>query len=223
MGWLIALLILAAIGFLPLGGFVRYDSQGLVVKVIAGFLRITVFPLKKKSRKKKTKPQPANQEKAREEAIQPEPAEASQQQPQSQTDGGENKGKGNKGGKIQDFLPIVRVALDFLNQFRKMLHVNHLQLKLILAGDDPCDLAVNYGRAWAALDNLLPMLEKVVTIKKRDLEVECDFTAQDTLITAQAELTLFFWQLLFLGAVYGFKMIKELLIFKKKRKGGVVQ
>ena len=149
--------------------------------------------------------------------------EVSPQQPQSKPDAGKDKGKETNGGKIQDFLPMVRVALEFLHQFRKMLRVNHLQLKLILAGDDPCDLAVNYGRAWAALDNLLPMLEKVVSIKKRDVEVECDFTAQDTLITAQAELTLFFWQLLFLGAVYGFRMIKELLIFKKKRKGGAVQ
>lgn len=215
MGWLIALLVLAMIAFLPLGGLVRYDSRGFVVKIIAGFVRITVFPLKKKSKKKKTKPKPAEQEKTREGSAKPEAAEAKPQQTQAKPDGGESKG-----GKIQDFLPMVRIVLDFLNQFRKMLRVNHLQLKLVLAGDDPCDLAVNYGRAWAAMDNLLPMLEKVVTIKKRDLEVECDFASEDTRITAQAELTLYFWQLLFLGAVYGFKLIKELLIFKKKRKGG---
>lgn len=223
MGWLIALLILALIGFFPLGAYVRYDSRGFVVKILAGFLRITVFPLKKKSKKKKTKPEPAKQEQAQQESAMPGTMEVSPQQPQSKPDAGKDKGKETNGGKIQDFLPMVRVALEFLNQFRKMLRVNHLQLKLILAGDDPCDLAVNYGRAWAALDNLLPMLEKVVAIKKRDVEVECDFTAQDTLITAQAELTLFFWQLLFLGTVYGFRMIKELLIFKKKRKGGAVQ
>lgn len=223
MGWLIALLILALIGFFPLGAYVRYDSQGFVVKILAGFLRITVFPLKKKRKRKKTKPEPAKQEQAQQESAMPGTMEVSPQQPQSKLDAEKDKGKETNGGKIQDFLPMVRVALEFLNQFRKMLRVNHLQLKLILAGDDPCDLAVNYGRAWAALDNLLPMLEKVVSIKKRDVEVECDFTAQDTLITAQAELTLFFWQLLFLGAVYGFRMIKELLIFKKKRKGGAVQ
>ena len=223
MGWLIALLILALIGFFPLGVYVRYDSRGFVVKILAGFLRITVFPLKKKSKKKKTKPEPAKQEQPQQESAMPGTMEVSPQQPQSKPDAGKDKGKETNGGKIQDFLPMVRVALEFLNQFRKMLRVNHLQLKLILAGDDPCDLAVNYGRAWAALDNLLPMLEKVVSIKKRDVEVECDFTAQDTLITAQAELTFFFWQLLFLGAVYGFRMIKELLIFKKKRKGGAVQ
>ena len=212
MGWLIALAILTLIAFIPIGALVRYDAEGFVVRVIAGFLRITVFPLKKKGKKK------AKKEKAQQEPTESKQPEAQSKPDQAKTDGGEKKG-----GKIQDFLPIVRVALDFMNQFRKMLRVNHLQLKLILAGEDPCDLAVNYGRAWAALGNLLPMLEKVVSIGKRDCEVECDFTAQDTRITAQAELTLFIWQLLFLGAVYGFCMIKELLIFKKKRKGGAVQ
>ena len=215
MGWLIALSILTVIGFIPLGGFVRYDSRGFVVKIIAGFLRITVFPVKKKT--KKNKPQPAKQEKNPKQSDKPETAEANPQQHQQKPEGEENKG-----GKIQDFLPLVRIALDFLNQFRKMLCINHLQLKLILAGEDPCDLAVNYGRAWAALDNLLPLLEKVITIKKRDLEVECDFAADETRITAQAELTLSFWQMVFLGAVYGFQLIKELLIFKKKQKGGVI-
>ena len=213
MGWLIALSILTVIGFIPLGGFVRYDSRGFVVKIIAGFLRITVFPVKKKT--KKNKPQPAKQEKNPKQSDKPETAEANPQQQKPE-------GEENKGGKIQDFLPLVRIALDFLNQFRKMLCINHLQLKLILAGEDPCDLAVNYGRAWAALDNLLPLLEKVITIKKRYLEVECDFAADETRITAQAELTLSFWQMVFLGAVYGFQLIKELLIFKKKRKGGVI-
>ena len=216
MGWLIALSILTVIGFIPLGGFVRYDSRGFVVKIIAGFLRITVFPVKKKT--KKNKPQPAMQEKNPKQSDKLETAEANPQQHQQKPEGEENKG-----GKIQDFLPLVRIALDFLNQFRKMLRVNHLQLKLILAGEDPCDLAVNYGRAWAALGNLLPMLDKVLSIGKRDCEVECDFTAQETRIIAQAELTLFVWQLFFLGVVYGFCMIKELLIFKKKRKGGAVQ
>ena len=212
MGWLIALAILTLIAFIPIGALVRYDAEGFVVRVIAGFLRITVFPLKKKGKKK------AKKEKAQQEPTESKQPEAQSKPDQAKTDGGEKKG-----GKIQDFLPIARVALDFMNQFRKMLRVNHLQLKLILAGEDPCDLAVNYGRAWAALGNLLPMLEKVVSIGKRDCEVECDFTAQDTRITAQAELTLFVWQLVFLGAVYGFCMIKELLIFKKKRKGGAVQ
>lgn len=211
MGWLIALVILTGIAFIPIGASVKYDAEGFLVRLIVGFLRITVFPFKKKGKKPDNQD---NQEKAGEESVKKQ--ETVPNPPQK-------SGEETKGGSIRDFLPLIKVALDFLKQFKNMLHVNHLQLKLILAGDDPCDLAVNYGRAWAALGNLIPVLERTVSLGKRDCEVECDFTAQETRIIARADLTLFFWQLVFLGTVYGFYLIKELLIFKKKRKGGAVQ
>ena len=55
MGWLITLAVLAALAWLPLGATVRYDSAGLVVKIIAGPARIRLLPRKKAE--KKGKPQ----------------------------------------------------------------------------------------------------------------------------------------------------------------------
>ena len=207
MGWLIALGVLFLIASIPLGVFVRYDSQGLLVRIVAGFLRFTVFPLKKRKKQKKDPSENQKKESQKESTINQEKKE--------------NPPK--KGGSLRDFLPLVQILLDFMNQFRKKVTINNLQLKLILAGEDPCDLAVNYGRAWAALANFLPALENTFTIKKRDCEVECDFTATETLVKAQAELTLRFWEICQLGIVYGFLLMKELLILKKKRKGGAVE
>lgn len=212
MGWLIALAVLLLVGSVPLGVLVRYDSQGPVVKIVAGLLRFTVFPVPKWFKKSKKK----DPEKA--EAGQPEKTEAvPPEKPASQPAHTEDE---KRGGSLRDFLPLVHLLLDFMNQFRKKLRINHLQLKLILAGDDPCDLAVGYGRAWAALGNLMPILDKTFVIGKRDCEVECDFTADEPLVIARMELTIRFGQLISLGAVYGFRLLKELLIFKKKRKGG---
>ena len=52
MGWLIALGVVFLIALIPLGVFVRYDSQGFLVRIVAGFLRFTVFPLKKRKKQK---------------------------------------------------------------------------------------------------------------------------------------------------------------------------
>lgn len=207
MGWLVALAVLLLIGSIPLGVLVRYDAQGLLVRVIAGFLRFTVIPFPKRTKKKKPP----------EKAETPKP-----EKPVSQPSQTTRTDSGKKGGSLRDFLPMVNVLLDFLRQFRKKLRVNRLQLKLIMAGDDPCDLALNYGRAWAALANLMPILDKTFVIGKRDCEIECDFAADETLVTAQLELTIRFGQALSMGIVYGFRLLKELLIFKKKRKGGAV-
>ena len=113
--------------------------------------------------------------------------------------------------------------LEFLSDFKSKLRVNNLELKLILAGDDPCDLAVNYGRAWVALGNLVPVLERFFVIKKRDMEVECDFTAEKTLIFARMELTITFGRILKVGVYHGFRILCKFLTIMKSRKGGATQ
>lgn len=201
MGWVIFAGVLLLLAILPLGVWIRYDEAGPLVRVVAGPLKITVFPVRKKKSaapKKEKAPKPESSQKKKE------------QQP----------AKKAKGGSLTDFLPLVQVALDLLGDFRRKLRVDELYLRLILAASDPCDLAVNYGRAWAAVGNLLPQLERFLVIKKRDVAVECDFTASQTLVTAQLKITITLGRLVTLAAVYGFRGLKEFLKLKKKRKGG---
>ena len=94
---------------------------------------------------------------------------------------------------------------------------------MILAGGDPCDLAVNYGKAWAALGNLDPQLERLFVIKKKDLQLECDFTADETDIFARLDLTITLGRILATVVVYGVKALVEFLKIKNKRKGGATQ
>lgn len=201
MGWVIFAGVLLLLAILPLGVWIRYDEAGPLVRVVAGPLKITVFPVRKK---KAAAPK-------KEKAPKPEP-------PQKQKE--QQPAKKAKGGSLTDFLPLVKVALDLLGDFRRKLRVDELYLRLILAASDPCDLAVNYGRAWAAVGNLLPQLERFLVIKKRDVAVECDFTASQTLVTAQLKITITLGRLVTLAAVYGFRGLKEFLKLKKKRKGG---
>ena len=159
MGWLITLVILVVLAWIPLGATIRYNTDGLSLKIIAGPIRLTVLPKKNKEEKSKKKPKDKSA---------PKKVKASSTQPATPK-------QEEKGGPITDFLPLVNTALDLLNAFRKKLRIDRLELKLIMAADDPCDLAVNYGRAWAAVGNLFPRLERWLVIKKRDVEVECDF------------------------------------------------
>lgn len=203
MGCLIALGVVCLLAVLPLGVRIRYDCDGLAVKVLAGSVGIPVYPRPKKEKPKKEGKTPT------------------EKKPKQQTGKSANSSEKKKaGGSLTDFLPLVKLALELLNDFRRKLRVNNLELKLVLAADDPCDLAVNYGRAWAALGNLLPRLERVLVIRKRELNVECDFTADSTLVTAGADITITFGKLITLAAVYGVRALKEYLSISKKRKGG---
>ena len=213
MGWIITAGIVLLLAVLPLGVRIRYNSEGLLAKVIAGPLKITVFPLPKKEKKKTKKAEEAKPAETAQEENLPKPP----QQPQQPK---EKKTKGETGGSLLDFLPLVKVAVDFLGDFRRKLRLNNLELKLILAGDDPCDLALNYGRAWAAVGNLMPQLEKWFVIRKRNIEVECDFTASQTLVIAHLDLTITLGRLLAAVVRFAFRALKQFIQIKNKRKGG---
>ena len=207
MGWVIFFAVVLLLAILPLGVFVSYDEDGVVVKIVAGPVKITLFPRPKKEKKsekkskKKTSASPAEQL--------PKPPQPPKQIPEKK-----------KGGSWTDFLPLVQVALDFLGSFRRKLRINQLELKLTMAGDDPCDLAVNYGRAWAAVGNLMPQLERLFVIKKRNIAVACDFTASQTLVKFRSEATITLGRLVSLVVVYGIRVFREFWKIKTKRKGG---
>ena len=225
MGWLITLGILTLLAVLPLGVSVRYDEGGAVVRVIAGPVRITLFPRPKKDKKpkkeKKSKEKSAT-EPAQQPAMQPEAAPTAAPKAEPVKTEPKEKPKAS-GGSLTDFLPLVQIALDMLGAFRRRLRLNRLELKLIMAADDPCDLAVNYGRAWAAVGNLMPRLERVFVIQKRNIEVECDFEATQPKIIARLDLTITLGRILATAVVYGVKALVEFLKIKNKRKGGATQ
>ena len=202
MGWIIALLILFLLAILPLGASVLYDEDGPRVRIVAGPVKIQVFPMKEKTKKDKPKKE-AKKKPAKEGKTAKKPAP-----------------KPKSGGSWTDFLPLVRIALDLLNDFRRKLRVNELKLHLTMAGDDPCDLAVNYGRMNASLAALIAQLERFLVIKKRDVHIDCDFAASETVILARLDLTITLGRILSIAAVYGVRGLKTFLNIKKQREGG---
>lgn len=218
MGWWIALGVVLALAALPLGVSARYREEGPLVRAIFGPIRLTLFPRPKKEEKsaRKKKPEETKPEEKKPEPKTEEPPLPQPPQPPKPEE------KKEKGGPITDFLPLVKTGLDFLGDFRRKLRINNLELKITMAGGDPCDLAVNYGRAWAAVGGLLPQLERLFVIKKRNIEVACDFTADETRVLARVDMTITLGRLLALALPYGLRAFKEFLTIRKKRKGGAV-
>ncbi len=197
MGWLIALGVIGLLLIIPIGVSAKYDHNGAFVHLILGPVRLTVFPRKRKSKDSASKDEDDKEQ------------------------SGKSDGKKEKsGGSIWDFKSLLDLILDLLTDLRRKLRVDRLELKLILAGDDPCDLALNYGRAWTALGNIMPTIERYFVVKKRDLEVECDFTSQSTLIFARMDLTITLGRVLSLGGWHGFRLLREYFRIMNQRKGG---
>jgi len=215
-GWLIFLGIIALIAVIPLGASVCYDAEGFRASVIAGPFKLLLFPRPKKEKK-------GDKSKA-EETPKDRPKEVPQEEalPEGKPEGAPSKdlGKPADGGSLLDFLPLLDVALDMLHSLVDRLRVNYLQLRLTLAGDDPCDLAVNYGRAQAAGAALMAKLNEWLVIKKQDVGIACDFTADETKIIARLDLTITIGRTVGWAVRYGIRALITFLKIKKQREKG---
>ena len=197
MGWLIGLGAVLFAGLIPIGLHGIYDANGGKVWLKIGFLSLQMYPKQKKSvKEKKTSGQRSCKSKAA------------------------PSGKNKSGGSAADFVPIIKIFLEFIENFRRKLRVNNLELKVILAEEDPSDLAMHYGQAWAALGNLMPRLESACVIYNRNLEVECDFTGTKTKVYANVYISITLGRALALLVRHGPRIIKYYYQIINKRKGG---
>ena len=114
MGWLIALAVIVAVLWIPLGVTASYDESGAVVKLVLGFLRFQLYPGKPKEKKE----EPKKEQK---------PAPGKPAAPKEE----------KKGGSVSDFFPLVDVVLDFLSDIRRKLRVDLLEIRFCMAGGDP--------------------------------------------------------------------------------------
>ena len=199
MGWIIALAVIILLGFIPLGISGIYSADGALVRLIAGPFRFRLYPSRRKDKEKKTKKKSSGKKKSSAEKDE------------------------KKGGSLTDFLPLLKLAKDLLTDLRRKLRVKRLELKLVMAGEDPCDLAMNYGKTWAAAGNIMPLLDGLLVIKKRDVDISCDFDAESTTVYFRADATIFLGRLLGLALRYGFRAIKAYIKILDKRKGGAVK
>lgn len=195
MAWLIAIGILVLIAILPVGVCLIYQKEGAFCSLLFGWIKIRLYPKDKRVKKhKKTK--------------------KSKKKPLA------SKEKKQESGSWKDFIPLVKIGIDFLGKLRRKIRVKHLELNLVMAGDDPCDLALNYGRAWAGVGNVMPLLEQAFVIKKRNIQVQCDFTADEMKVSARLDVTITVGRAVCLAVKYGFRAIREYLKIMKLRKGG---
>lgn len=204
MGWWIVLGAVLLLGILPVGILAHYDSDGAQLKIVVGSLRLRVYPRTKKPKQNppKTAPKPAKQS-----AATKKPATAERK----------------SGGSLTDFMPLLKQVLEFLVDFRSMLRVSRLELKVALAGEDPYKLAMNYGRGWAAIGALDTQLERLFWIKKKELSVTADFLGTTTTIYGHLELTITVGRLLRLAIRRGIRIVPVLYRIQSIRKGGVTQ
>ena len=192
MTWVILVAaIFVFIGCLPIGIKATYDEFGFAAKANFGPFSYVLYPGKAK---KKGEAKPAAKAK---------PVKAAP--------------KEEKGGKADTFMLLLKQLPDFFSDLRRKLRIKHIQLRYTIAGGDPADLALNYGKAWAAIGSIWPLLERFFVIKKRDVSVLCDFEGSESIILARLHISITLGRALGLACKYGWRILRQML---NNNKGG---
>lgn len=110
---------------------------------------------------------------------------------------------------LGDFLAELKTTLGLFWHLRPKLRIKRLILKLHLAGAEPAVLAMLYGGAWAAIGGLLPILEEGFILKKRELDVDCDFSGEKTYLEVKLDITIGLGRLLLRLVQYSLDTLEQ--------------
>ena len=201
---LVILAVLVLIGCIPVGVDAAYNESGVLLSAKIGFFRLQILPAKPK------KPKKTKQEKP---AVSPAPSAA----PDAPTAETAPKKKLALPGGLNGILRLANLALSTLGDLRRKLRVEELTLHVTFAGDDPADAALHYGQAWAAVGALMPALDRLFVIKKRDICPILDYTREQMSVDAHLILTITIGRALALGLKAGLGFLK---LLNDSKKGG---
>lgn len=197
--WMIVLLVLAVLDFIGcilVGVDVGFDGElRLAIKI--GFIRVRILPSKPRKPKKQKKKQPAAKKPAQKPAAAPK--------------------KPLFSGDPKELRALLQLGVQTLGDLRRKLRVEVLTLFVYFGGgDDPAKNAIAYGRAWAVIGSITPLLDQLFVIQKRRIEPR--FAPQEDKLRVEGRivLTITIGRALALGIRAGLGFLR---IVSNKKKG----
>lgn len=153
--WTVILALVILVLALPAAVLLRYEAGVLQVRLRVGPVNVTVYP-----------PRPAKP------AKKPAKGAKAPKSPKAAAPKAKSGGKKLTRGQIQD---LIKLALDLLGKLRRKLLVKHLTLHVFFGGRDAAQTAIGYGRAWAVIGAMMPVLENTFRIDERDVGAYLDY------------------------------------------------
>ena len=194
----VILAVLLLIGCIPVGVDAAYGEGGIRLAVKIWLFRLQLLPQKPKKKKKPAKK-----------------AAPKQKKPAPEKPAGEKKPNPLLSGGVDGILELLDLGVQTLGDLRRKLRVEELTLHVTFAGDDPADAALHYGQAWAAVGALMPALDRLFVIKKRDICPILDYKREQMSVDAHLILTITIGRALALGLKAGLGFLKLLNDSKK--------
>lgn len=200
----VILLVLVLIGILPVGALVQYDGEA-TLRVMAGPFGYTLFPQKKRTEKQEVK-RAARAETRRLKA---------EKKAETKKETAEKAPK--RAWTLQELRPLIEMGLELVQGLPKKLLVQNLTLHITFGGRDAASAAIGYGRAWAVIGTVMPVLESNFRIQNSDVDAILDYSEESLKIFLRLDIRMRVGTGVLLALKSGVKLLK---IIRNNKKGG---
>ena len=201
----VILLLLAVVLFTPIRVRGAYDRGDITATLRVGPLKILLYPRPEKPEVEKKKAKKAK--KAKKSAAD-ETSEEAQTKPKK-------KFSINFDQILYSLEKLPPILGKALKRTGRRIRFAPLKVHLLVAGGDPADTALLYGKLEAVLAGGLPVLHRLVRIKDQDIRLFLDFTEENMDCIADVGIAIRLWDLLVIGVCAGASALKWFIGFRK--------
>lgn len=217
---LFLLVLLLLVLLLPARVRVMLRQEKFFLWVGLGPFRLRLLPWKEKKPKKQKKSE--NPEEAKPQKREPPPSPPPQAERPGEAAGPapqirkEKESTPVSGGMekldIPYIMDLIHLGLSAMEQFRRALRVDRFLLDCAIATGDAAKTAMAYGAAAAGVGMFLPLLEENLRVRKKDIQVICDFEGTESQIFLEVQVSALVFQLL----IIGIKVLRGFLRLRKQ-------
>lgn len=217
---LFLLVLLLLILLLPARVRVMLRQEKFFLWVGLGPFRLRLLPWKEKKPKKQKKSEKPEEAKPQKRETPPSPSpqaerpgEAARPAPQIRK---EKESAPASGGMdkldIPYIMDLIHLGLSAMEQFRRALRIDRFLLDCVIATEDAAKTAMAYGAAAAGVGMFLPLLEENLRVRKKDIQITCDFEKTESQIFLEIQVSALVFQLL----IIGIKVLRGFLRLRKQ-------
>lgn len=110
---------------------------------------------------------------------------------------------------------LLDPALDAMDRVRRGLHVRCLRLCIVVSDPNPAVAARRYGTLNSVLWPLIAVTENLVTVERREVCMDLDFSARQSRAEGEVEVTLRLYHGLCILLADGMQLLRPVLQFMK--------
>ena len=170
VGWIILgviVLLITLILLTPVGADFGYEQGRLHASLKLGWIKLRLFPRKKEP--ESDTPQPPKKKKKKKKQEKPKEEKPEQEEKPKQ--------KRKLDITLDEIFGLLKAVLDGVSHFGRRLRVDRFVLHLVVAGYDPYNVAMTYGKVNALLSAFAPACTKLDT-NNSDVWTAVDFTTE---------------------------------------------